>query len=164
MKNKPSRCRALLISLICVALTASCAGEGPLVPEANTGVDLGRAARVAGVYDLDASVMSAPAFHDLTGFRYTGVIVLELNPKIPNGLFATVEQLRFVSPDQMWDQPIAVSSATAFVYERGVVIEIHSASHIVWRGSGVAESVRIRGTWEGDNATGSFTAERRTTN
>lgn len=159
----PSRHRELLISLICVTLTTSCAGEGPLVPEANTGVDLGRAARVAGVYDLTATVMSATFFDDLTGFRYTGVIVLELNPQIPNGLFATVEQLRFVSPDG-WDQPVAVTSAAAFVYERGVVIEIHSASHIVWRGSGVAESVRIRGTWEGHNATGSFTAERRPTN
>lgn len=159
----PSRHRELLISLICVALTASCAGEGPLVPEANTGVDLGRAARVAGVYDLDASVMSATAFDDLTGFRFTGVIILEPNPKIPNGLLATVEQLRFVSPDG-WDQPIAVSSAAAFVNERGVVIEIRSDSRIVWRGLGVAESVRIRGTWEGDGAVGSFTAERRTTN
>ncbi len=161
--RRPSRRRELLISLICATLTASCAGDGPLVPEANTGVDLGRAGRVAGVYDLTATVRSAPAFDDLTGFRYTGVIVLELNPQIPNGLFATVDQLRFVSPDG-WDQPVAVTSAAAFVNERGVVIEIRSDSRIVWRGSGVAESVRIRGTWEGDGGVGSFSAERKTTN
>ncbi len=160
MRN-PGGHRKVFMSLVCIALTASCAGEGPLAPEAKTGLD---AASLVGAYDLAAPVMTGDGWHDLRGYRYSGTVFLEANPGIRNGLVARVEQLHLISPDGMENESIPVSSAVAFVTERSVVIEIYKNAFRIWRGSGVFESVRIRGTWDGNNMTGSFTAERKPAN
>jgi hypothetical protein len=117
------------------------------------------------VYDLVASITRFdPAWGDLTGYSYTGVVTLQRDPRQRRGLVGKFEDLRLRGPDNTfvydgYDGPVMSS----IDFSGRLVIELRHFTLVVATPTGdILPSPIIEGTFaSGGFDSGKFTARRR---
>lgn len=141
-------------------------------------VDYDPASAPWGLYDLEATILTFdPAWGDLTGWRYTGILRPEADPAQPGSIGGTYSALISVAPDGEWyftgGDGTGTGVVRSYFAQPGGVLDLELASDFFTMDlfprdlSVPADSLpsRLEGTfWHAGMIGGTFVAERRPAN